>query len=40
MMGQMITIQTGMLEQMRAMVAQHQRFADRQQHLEEKTEQL
>jgi len=26
MMGQMLTIQTGMLEQMRAMVAQHQRF--------------
>lgn len=28
MMGQMLTIQTGILEQMRAMVAQHQRFAD------------
>ena len=40
MMGQMLTIQTGMLEQMRAMVAQHQRFADRLQRLEEKTEQL
>jgi hypothetical protein len=26
MMGQMLTIQTGMLEQMRAMVAQHQRL--------------
>ena len=26
MMGQMLTIQTGMLEQMRAMVAQRQRF--------------
>jgi len=40
MMGQTLTIQTGMLEQMRAMVAQHQRFADRLQRLEEKTEQL
>jgi hypothetical protein len=40
MMGQMLTIQTGMLEQMRTMVAQHQRFADRPQRLEEKTEQI
>jgi hypothetical protein len=40
MMGQTLTIQTGMLEQMRAMVGQHQRFADRLQRLEEKTEQL
>jgi hypothetical protein len=29
MIGQMLNIQTGMLEQIRAMVAQHQRFADR-----------
>jgi len=29
-----------MLEQLRAMVKPHQRFADRLQHLEEKTEQL
>jgi len=29
MMGQMLKIQTGMLEQMRSMVAQHQRFAER-----------
>ena len=29
MMGQMLKIQTGILEQMRAMVAQHQRFAER-----------
>lgn len=35
MMGQMLTIQTGMLEQIRAMVAQHQRFADRLNRLEE-----
>jgi hypothetical protein len=40
MMGQMLIIQTGMLEQMRTMVAQHQRFADRPQRLEEKTEQI
>jgi hypothetical protein len=29
MMEQVLTIVTGMLEQMRAMVAQHQRFAER-----------
>jgi hypothetical protein len=35
MIGQMLNIQTGMLEQIRAMVAQHQRFADRLSRLEE-----
>jgi hypothetical protein len=35
MMGQVLNIVTGMLEQMRVMVAQHQRFADRLSRLEE-----
>jgi hypothetical protein len=35
MMGQVLNILVGMLEQMRAMVTQHQRFADRLSRLEE-----